>query len=187
VCRLTSYTVARSLREAALLSCWDGELRLALSERCLALLRDEDLRVAGVTVDLPGQRYFLQLQQLPNCISQYQAGMSSGPRRVRRGSTPSPLGTPRGAHAGLRPSVSLLPSGSLVHSTEATRVAPNIGRNQYSSGIGAEEERRSGCQKPTPQFALPRQDRNGRGNWFQLLCPDGVGYAPLEVACIHFF
>ena len=33
VCRLTSYTVACSLREAALLSCWDGELRLALSER----------------------------------------------------------------------------------------------------------------------------------------------------------
>jgi hypothetical protein len=50
-----------------------------------------------------------------------------------------------------------------------------------------EEERRSGCLKPTPQFALPRRDRSGRGNWFQLLCPDGVGYASLEVACIHFF
>jgi hypothetical protein len=49
------------------------------------------LRVAGVAADLPGQRYFLQLQQLPNCISQYQAGMSLGPRRARRGSTPSPL------------------------------------------------------------------------------------------------
>jgi hypothetical protein len=33
VCRLTSYTAARSLREAALLSCWDGELQLALSKR----------------------------------------------------------------------------------------------------------------------------------------------------------
>jgi hypothetical protein len=33
VCRLTPYTAACSLREAALLSCWDGELRLALSER----------------------------------------------------------------------------------------------------------------------------------------------------------
>jgi hypothetical protein len=37
------------------------------------------LRVAGVTADLPGQRYSLQLQQLPNCISQYRAGMSLGP------------------------------------------------------------------------------------------------------------
>jgi hypothetical protein len=58
------------------------------------------LRVAGVTAGLPGQRYSLQLQQLPNCISQYQAGMSLGPRRVRRGSTPSPLGK--------RPGVTLL-------------------------------------------------------------------------------
>jgi hypothetical protein len=51
-----------------------------------------------------------------------------------------------------------------------------------------EEERRSGCQKqPTPKFALPRRGRSGRGNWFQLLCPDDVGYASLEVACNHFF
>jgi hypothetical protein len=34
------------------------------------------LRVAGVAADLPGQRHSLQLQQLPNCISQYRAGMS---------------------------------------------------------------------------------------------------------------
>jgi hypothetical protein len=31
------------------------------------------------------------------------------------------------------------------------------------------------------------QLRRRGGNWFQLLCPDGVGYASLEVACIHFF
>jgi hypothetical protein len=38
--------------------------------------------VFRVAAGLLGQQYFLQLQQLPICISQYRAGVGLGPRRI---------------------------------------------------------------------------------------------------------
>jgi hypothetical protein len=70
------------------------------------------------------------------CISLYQVPgrYSMEPRRDRRALPPFGLGA---GHLALC-SIStpwLSPPGSLVHSTEETRVAPNIGWNQYSTGI----------------------------------------------------